>query len=135
MKQYTDILASAGYALSEEDQILYILSGLGIEYDPVMVTLTSKPEAYSLKDVCALLQSFEMRLEHHNQPRTTDGSLSTANLAFNSQNKKNKKNYPNRFQNNNSPNNPNTHPNNQNFQPHRGGRRRNPSGRGCGGRD
>lgn len=84
MKFYTDILAFAGYAFTEEDQILYILSGLGHEYDPVIVTLTSQPDVYSLRDRSALIQSFEMHLEPiiSTTPINTDGSSPTAKRAF-----------------------------------------------------
>ena len=63
MKSYADVLASAGHKLSEDEHILYILSGLGHEYDPVVVPITSKSEPFLLKDVAALLLSFETRLD------------------------------------------------------------------------
>ena len=63
MKSYADVLASAGHKLTEDDQILHILSGLGHEYDPVVVPITSRSESFPLKDVAALILSFETRLD------------------------------------------------------------------------
>lgn len=40
MKSFADVLASASHKLSEDDQILHILSGLGREYDPIVVPIT-----------------------------------------------------------------------------------------------
>lgn len=63
VKYCCDFIASIGHKVSKKDQILHILFGLGIEYDPVMVTITSKMEAWIVNDVHALLLSFESRLE------------------------------------------------------------------------
>lgn len=63
MKAYCDVLASIGHKIYDEDHILHIISGLGTEYDPVMVTITSRTESWTVKDVGALLLSFETRLE------------------------------------------------------------------------
>src|SRR5436305_2077511 len=63
VKACCDALAAAGHRLSEEDQIMHILGGLNSDYNPVMVSVTSKIDVYTLKDVCALLLSYEGRLE------------------------------------------------------------------------
>lgn len=41
MKGYVDFLASCGDAITNEDQILYVLGGIGLEYDSVVVHVTS----------------------------------------------------------------------------------------------
>ncbi|EXB99134.1 hypothetical protein L484_007042 [Morus notabilis] len=74
MKAYCDVLASVGHKISDEDHILHILSSLGTKYVPVMVTITSRTEPWTVKDVGTLLISFETRLER-GQPISTDGSL------------------------------------------------------------
>ena len=74
MKACTGTLASACHRFSEQDLVLHILSCLGNEYDPVMVTITSRQEPYTLQDVGALLKSFETRLEKNNTINT-DGSI------------------------------------------------------------
>ena len=66
----------------DEDHILHILAGLGKEYDPVVVTITSKANSWSVQDATNLLLSFESRLESIDvSPINLDGSQPTANLA------------------------------------------------------
>lgn len=67
MMSYYDILASVGHRVSDQDNILYILSGLGTECDPVVVG--------------ALLLSFETRLDR-SVSVNTEGSALAANLFF-----------------------------------------------------
>ena len=62
VKSCCDILAIAGHRVTEEDQILYVLTSLGNEYDLAVVTITS---TYTLRDVGAILLSFETRLERN----------------------------------------------------------------------
>lgn len=61
-KACCDTLAAAGQKISEEDQVLHILSGLGSEYDAVMVTMTSRIESCTVRDVSALLLSMRADL-------------------------------------------------------------------------
>lgn len=42
---------------------MHVLNGIGSEYDPVMVIVSSKVESWSIIDVHSLLFSFENRLE------------------------------------------------------------------------
>ncbi|KAH6830682.1 hypothetical protein C2S53_014734 [Perilla frutescens var. hirtella] len=58
-----DTLGAAGEKVSKDNQILHILSGLGPEYNPVMISLTSRVEPPSLREVHGLLLVFENRLE------------------------------------------------------------------------
>ena len=51
MKMYFDTLASIRHQISKEDQILYILVGLGIEYNSMVSVITSKVDSHSLEDV------------------------------------------------------------------------------------
>ena len=55
MKTYFDTLVSIGHQISKEDQILYILDGLGLEYDYVVLVITSRVDSHSLEDVRGLL--------------------------------------------------------------------------------
>ncbi|KAK6143275.1 hypothetical protein DH2020_023623 [Rehmannia glutinosa] len=50
VKNCCDVLASTGHKVSETEYILHILSGLGAEYNPVMVSVTSRFEPGSLLD-------------------------------------------------------------------------------------
>ncbi|KAH6787022.1 hypothetical protein C2S52_006574 [Perilla frutescens var. hirtella] len=90
VKLCCDMLDSAGYKVSEEDQILHVLSGLRSEYDSVMVTITSKCENWSIGDVQALLLSFESRLESfRGTVINIDGSQPPANIFTHSSNQRN----------------------------------------------
>uniref|UniRef100_A0A803QRN3 Retrovirus-related Pol polyprotein from transposon TNT 1-94-like beta-barrel domain-containing protein n=1 Tax=Cannabis sativa TaxID=3483 RepID=A0A803QRN3_CANSA len=53
MKQFRDELAIAGQPISDEDLILYILGGLGSEYEAIIVNLTSRSDSLSLREVGA----------------------------------------------------------------------------------
>ena len=55
MKTYFDTLASTRHQILKEDQILYILVGLGIEYNSMVSVITSKVDSHSLEDVWGLL--------------------------------------------------------------------------------
>ena len=66
--------------VSEHDQIRYILSGWGVEYESVVVSITSRVEPYSLTDVRALFFAHESRFESYSV--NSVGSQPTANVAF-----------------------------------------------------
>ncbi|RVW91525.1 hypothetical protein CK203_046133 [Vitis vinifera] len=79
MKTYYDTIASIEYQIPEED-ILYILAGLGIEYDYVVSVITFRVESHSLEDVRGLLLAQESRSEQHLV--NSDGSQPSVNLIF-----------------------------------------------------
>ncbi|CAA0824703.1 Unknown protein, partial [Striga hermonthica] len=88
VKSCCDILVASGQKVTEEEQIMYILAGLGHDYNPVMVSIMSKTEALSLREVQSLLLTFETRLEAMNleQPQYSfDGSAPNVNLTEQSQ--------------------------------------------------
>ncbi|KAH6775438.1 hypothetical protein C2S52_012999 [Perilla frutescens var. hirtella] len=86
VNSYCNILASAGKKVSDKNHILHILAGLGPEYNPVIVSITSRVEHFSLRDVKSMLLVYESRLEHVEQPSlNTDGSTPTANMATQTQ--------------------------------------------------
>ncbi|KAK6158153.1 hypothetical protein DH2020_005467 [Rehmannia glutinosa] len=62
-KACCDALASARNKLSEEDQVLHVLSGLPSEYNRINVTITSAIDFFSMSEASALLTSFESRLD------------------------------------------------------------------------
>lgn len=43
-----DILAACARPVSEEDQVLSILAGLGPEFEPTVAVLTSRIESYNV---------------------------------------------------------------------------------------
>ena len=84
MKSCFDILGSAGSKVADHGQILYILSGLGREYDPMVASISTRVEPWTVKDIGAVLLSFESRLSAANSvPGSTEGSQSSLHLAQN----------------------------------------------------
>ncbi|KAK6164729.1 hypothetical protein DH2020_001593 [Rehmannia glutinosa] len=63
IKSLCDLLTSVGHGIDESDQVLHVLSGLGAEYNPVIVSVTSRLEPCSLREAHAILLSYENRLE------------------------------------------------------------------------
>lgn len=82
MKSYMDVLATCGHPVTEEYQILYLLGGVGLEYDSVVVHVTSRVDALSFSEVGAILLSHEGRLEAFNSPtETTTPMVNTTTTA------------------------------------------------------
>ncbi|KAH0639068.1 hypothetical protein KY290_036369 [Solanum tuberosum] len=66
MKSIADNLAVAAQLVKDDDLILYILSGLGPDFNTLVVSVTSRVEAISIADLHGLLLSHETRLESLN---------------------------------------------------------------------
>lgn len=65
MKKLFDILAACGHLLSDEDQILHVLGGVGIVYYYVVIHVTSQVDSLSLSEVSALLLAHEVRIDSY----------------------------------------------------------------------
>jgi hypothetical protein len=63
MKGYADTLEATDHALTKEEILGYMLSGMGPEYEPLVAALTSWEDVISLKDIYAIFLSTELRLE------------------------------------------------------------------------
>ncbi|CAA0842045.1 Unknown protein, partial [Striga hermonthica] len=63
MKTCFDLLAAVGERVSESDQVLHLLSGLGQEYNSIMVAVTSRLEPWTMINLQSLLLSYESRLD------------------------------------------------------------------------
>ncbi|KAK6141727.1 hypothetical protein DH2020_024529 [Rehmannia glutinosa] len=82
VKSCCDMLSAVGKQVEEWDQVCHILSGLGSEYDPVMVSITSRVVPCSLSEVHSILLSFENRLEQTDiASHNGDGAQISANLT------------------------------------------------------
>ncbi|CAA0842052.1 Unknown protein [Striga hermonthica] len=82
VKACCDSLGVAGEPVSEQNHILYILAGLGSEYNPVVVAVTSRVEPYTLNELYAMLLSLESRLDVTTQSIVnSDGSIPSVNVA------------------------------------------------------
>ncbi|KAB5514017.1 hypothetical protein DKX38_027923 [Salix brachista] len=80
MKSLAETIVCAGQQISDDELILYILEGLGHDYDSVVVNLTSRHDQVTLQEVQYMLQSQEMRLEQLNSS-ASDTLIPSANLA------------------------------------------------------
>ena len=80
MKTIAQDLVSAGQSISDDELVLYILGGLGSEFDSVVVNLTSK-DYVTLPEAQFLLQTQELRLETLNTNPIVDVSHAAANTA------------------------------------------------------
>ncbi|XP_031266567.1 uncharacterized protein LOC116124957 [Pistacia vera] len=63
MKEIAGFLTTSGVTVSDEELLLYILDGLGSEYDAMVATLTSRSSKVFLQEAQFLLHKHEMRLE------------------------------------------------------------------------
>lgn len=62
MKSNCDTLAACGRLVPKEDQVLSILAGLGPEFEPTIVVLTSRIDSYNFQIVKVLLLASENRV-------------------------------------------------------------------------
>jgi len=77
MKTLADEMASAGRKLEDEELVSYILTGLDLDFDPVVSAVTARVEPISVAELYTQLISHEQRLEM----RSGDGNQSSANMA------------------------------------------------------
>ena len=78
-KTYSDLLASIGQPLSNNDIVTYLLAGLPSDYDSLIVTVTMRLKDFPLDDLYGHLLTHELQLEQ--QATVPDLGLPTANLA------------------------------------------------------
>ena len=78
MKGFANSLSAAGEQISEESLCLYILGGLGPEFEATVVTLTNRSEPLNVQDVQFSLHNQEMRLQ---QQASASLELAQANFA------------------------------------------------------
>ncbi|KAL5553418.1 hypothetical protein UlMin_040819 [Ulmus minor] len=84
IKGFCDSLASIGESVSEQDQIMNLLAGLGSDYNAVVTSISARDSQLSLESVHSLLLTFEHRLEQQNS--FDDIGVIAANLAQNNKN-------------------------------------------------
>jgi histone deacetylase 1/2 len=101
MKGYADNLLAAGQSLSDEEFILYILGGLGNEYESVVVNLTSRKDGLNLQEVQFMLENQENRIEQNLGHLNTDSyNLSANYVNYPPRNNMNQRNHNNYARNN-----------------------------------
>lgn len=80
IQQCVDGLSAVGRSVPEEDHILYILTGLGHEYESIITVLSAMSTSQNLPDVTTLILNHESRIEGRlfGAPST----LPSANMAI-----------------------------------------------------
>ncbi|KAL5744767.1 hypothetical protein ACOSP7_027634 [Xanthoceras sorbifolium] len=73
-KSIMDALAFAGHPLTNDDKLMQILGGLGLDYHSFIIPITSVQHNYTLSDISSLLLTHEARL---------DQDLASENLTVN----------------------------------------------------
>lgn len=66
IQQCIDAFTSVGKIIPTEDNVLYLLVGLGDEYESIVTVISSQFGLQSIAEVQALLLSHEIRLENKN---------------------------------------------------------------------
>lgn len=96
MRTYFDLLGSVGCRISEGEQVLHILGGLGQDYDPAVCAITSRLDPWSIGDASAFLLSFEARMESTRAHSiSAEGSQPTLNLVQQTGQKRDQQNFNN----------------------------------------
>ena len=98
MRNYFDLLGSVGCRISEDEQVLHILGGLGQEYDPAVCAISSRSDSWSLGDATPFLLTFELRMEttiSHSSNR--EGSQPVLNLVQQSNQRRDSAPYNSKF--------------------------------------
>ncbi|KAL6314774.1 hypothetical protein AAG906_027123 [Vitis piasezkii] len=73
-------LAVAGEPVDEQ-RLVHILGGLGVECNPFVTSILARPASISLSELSTLLTSFHIRLKQQNTKVTLDVNQPSANLA------------------------------------------------------
>ena len=98
IKSIADNLIAIGETISPQDQVLYVLGGLGADYNSLVTSVTTRGDFPSIDELYSQLMTFENRLEQ--QRSADDNSVIQANYAnSNNQNKKGKPKFNNNYNN------------------------------------
>ncbi|KAL5538074.1 hypothetical protein UlMin_043114 [Ulmus minor] len=81
IKSLCDNLAAIGEPVTNQDQIMNLLAGLGSDYNAVVTSISTRDNQLTLEDVHSLLLTFEHRLEQRNSVDET--GVMSANFAQN----------------------------------------------------
>jgi hypothetical protein len=79
IKTLSDALAAAGQPLNDFESVLFLLKGLGSEYDPFVISVTTQVDPLSIDELYGHLLAHEMRLEQ--QIPALDIQKPAANLS------------------------------------------------------
>ncbi|WKA06475.1 hypothetical protein VitviT2T_024372 [Vitis vinifera] len=62
VKTLADNLAGIGEPVSKKDQVLQILGGLGVDYNPIVASITSREDDITIHSIHSILLTHEQRL-------------------------------------------------------------------------
>ncbi|RVW59875.1 Retrovirus-related Pol polyprotein from transposon RE1 [Vitis vinifera] len=79
LKSLADNLAAIGEPVTDRDQILQLLGGLGADYNSIVASLTAREDEMSLHSVHSILLTHEQRLSFQNS--VAEDNVISANLA------------------------------------------------------
>lgn len=79
VKHLVSCLTAVGHKISDQDHVIYLLSGLGSEYESIVSVISSKTKPKPLQEVYSLLLSSEVRIEKNNS--TSSSTLPSINLT------------------------------------------------------
>ena len=79
LKSLADNLATIGEPVTDRDQILQLLGGLGANYNSIVAFLTAREDEMSLHSVHSILLTHEQRLSFHNS--VAEDNVISTNLA------------------------------------------------------
>ena len=82
MKSLAHEFMSVGQVIPDYEIVLYILGGLGPEYESVVVNLTSK-DSLTLPEAQFMLQAHELRLENFHNALALDLTAATTQISLN----------------------------------------------------
>ncbi|KAL5789331.1 hypothetical protein ACOSQ2_004219 [Xanthoceras sorbifolium] len=85
VKSLGDGLKAAGEMIKDQDLVLHILNGIGHDYDPVAVLISSQKQSMSLQEVHYLLMIHEQRLAHLNSSSYVNVPAPSANYVAGNQ--------------------------------------------------
>ena len=85
IKGAVDSLASIGELVSEQDQIMNFLRGLGAYYNVFVTAINTRDDRISLEAIHSMLLSFEHCLEQ--QSTIENASMMSSNFTYSSNNR------------------------------------------------
>ncbi|KAJ8615087.1 hypothetical protein MRB53_034459 [Persea americana] len=80
IKVVTDHLDATGYMVPDEEIMLYMLGGLGPDYDALVTSITTHSEPTDLDELHGFLFSHDLRIEH-THAHQLEAPLPVANMA------------------------------------------------------
>lgn len=81
MRQYADVLSEADEPISDDSLCMYILAGLGQEFESTVTLLTNRTEPLNLTDLHFSLHTHELRLQQTSVPTIDQPQANVANTS------------------------------------------------------